>query len=352
MMSRLTSFASRRAPHALAASGAARFGTLGVLATLFAVAWVGCGPGSDNRYYCDSTGCFECDAYGCTTVHAPERKPCTGGGSCETGSLCTASGCAQSCSNDVPCGKGEVCKGGLCASPSEELGGTIECTAKADCPNGTCVAGACRACGGTAGPCPCSTATDCSSPDQICVSGLCTAPTNTCTFSSECGQGKVCADSRCLTSCEAAPCSNGAQCEKGVCVPPTTPTCSTDAECSGNTPRCMAGSCRKACASGSECGTGEFCDQGACIVDTRPKSNCTDDSQCGGTATTPKKCMGGFCKFTCTAEQGDAYCRTIDNRIGSCAKDLVCRSAAEANAACRATSDCTGGKNCIDNQCR
>ena len=105
----------------------------------------------------------------------------------------------------------------------------------------------------------------------------------------------------------------------------------------------------KACTGDAECGGGKYCNQGACVVDTRPKPNCTSDTQCGGTAATPKKCLGGFCKYTCESDQ---YCRTIDNRIGYCAKDGVCRTAAEANATCFGPDDCGPGKACIDNTCR
>jgi len=105
----------------------------------------------------------------------------------------------------------------------------------------------------------------------------------------------------------------------------------------------------KACTTDPECGAGKYCNQGACVVDTRPTPNCTSDDQCGGTSATPKKCLGGFCKFTCNA---DAYCRTIDTRIGYCAKDNVCRTAAEANASCTSASQCPSGQSCIDNSCR
>jgi hypothetical protein len=105
----------------------------------------------------------------------------------------------------------------------------------------------------------------------------------------------------------------------------------------------------KSCTIDQECGPGQFCDQGACVIDTRPKPNCTNDTQCGGTSATPKKCLDGYCKYTCTSDQ---YCRTIDGRIGFCAKDGVCRSEAEATAECLKSSDCAGGQSCIDNHCK
>jgi hypothetical protein len=85
------------------------------------------------------------------------------------------------------------------------------------------------------------------------------------------------------------------------------------------------------------------------VVDTRPKPNCTSDDQCGSTGATPKKCLDGFCKYTCSNDQ---YCRTIDNRIGYCAKDGVCRSATEAQASCTGPGQCPSGQSCIDNACK
>jgi hypothetical protein len=209
------------------------------------------------------------------------------------------------------------------------------------------VSSTCQACGGSAGPCPCTTAAECGA-GQACVAGACTAAENACKFTSECEAGKVCADGQCLASCETTTCGAGFTCDKGVCKPDAAGACTSDAQCSGETSKCLAGACVKPCAGDGECGDGKYCNQGACAVDTRPKPNCTNDAQCGGTAATPKKCVGGFCKYTCSTDQ---YCRTIDTRIGYCAKDGVCRDATEANAACLSSSECAG-KACIDNQCK
>lgn len=322
---------------------------MGVVAAVAAVAWSGCGPGDETRYYCDSAGCYECDAYGCSNVAPPTKTACTGQTSCPPGSVCTAAGCTVTCSDAVPCPKGEVCKSGLCSAPGTDPGPKKDCTTKDDCGDGkACIAGACEACGGSAGPCPCSKPSDCSGGLE-CVAGSCTAPTNSCTYSSECSDGKICADGQCLVSCEATPCAPGFACEKGVCQPETpTSGCTTDTQCPQDAPQCVGGSCVKACTLDPECGDGKFCDQGACVLDTRPKPNCTDDAQCGGSGA-PRKCLGGFCKYTCTT---DPYCRTIDNRIGFCAPDLVCRSEAEAKAQCLNSTQCTGGAICIDNVCK
>ncbi len=205
MMSRLASLAgSMLAPVSRASNVSKRSAVVAALAAFGTVAWAGCGSGAETRYYCDSTGCFDCDAYGCSSVTPPAHQACTGAASCGPGSVCTASGCTQTCSDGVPCAKGEVCKAGLCAGPTVDPGAKKDCTTKADCPNGTCVAGAREACGGTAGPCPCKAAADCSD-GQACVAGACTAPQNTCKFSSECDAGKICADGQCLVTCETTP---------------------------------------------------------------------------------------------------------------------------------------------------
>ena len=329
---------------------------IGVLGTLGVVAWSGCGPGDESRYYCDSTGCFTCDAYGCSPVQAPAHPSCTGNKSCAPGQVCTAIGCTTTCSpqnNGAECEKGDTCQNGFCAPPGKDPGPAKECTTKADCEDGkTCNAGTCESCGGNDGPCPCETTTDCSG-GLTCVAGACTAPQNTCKYSSECADDKVCADGQCLASCESAPCGDGFTCEKGVCKPtPGGPTgCTADAQCTDPAAsKCVSGGCVKSCTGDAECGTGKYCNQGACVVDTRPApAKCTADAECGGTASIPQKCLAGFCKYTCTSDQ---YCRTIDNRIGYCAKDGVCRTASEAGAKCFGPGECDGGKSCIDNQCK
>lgn len=228
--------------------------TSAALATALAgfgvVVWAGCGPGDETRNYCDSNGCYSCDAYGCSDVTPPSAS---------------------------------------------------------------------------------ATPTTTTTPPVATTTPPATTPPDTCKFSSECGDGKVCANGQCLAGCDTStPCATGFTCTKGACQPdsPTTgKTCSLD----------------------TDCPAGDYCNAGTCALDTRPKPNCTTDAQCGGTTGTPKVCLGGFCKYTCTT---DLYCRQIDNRIGYCAKDHVCRNQTEANASCTQSSDCSGGLSCIDNTCK
>ncbi|HRG98224.1 MAG TPA: hypothetical protein PLR99_18360 [Polyangiaceae bacterium] len=312
----------------------------------------GCGPASGDSYYCDATGCYQCDGFGCASVPPPTKAPCQSNAVCGADAVCTTDGCAKKCTTDAACPRGEVCQASVCVAPTTTVPPKPrECSQRSDCAaNASCVSGQCQACGGALGPCACATKADCTGTD-VCVAGSCTPKSATCTFSSECGGSLVCADGQCLAGCDATkPCGAGSQCERGVCKP-TAPGggCSSSAPCpSGNL--CVAGSCAPQCTADPQCGAGKYCNQGACVVDTRPQPNCTGDTQCTGDGSGPPRvCLGGFCKYRCTTDQG---CRTIDSRIGYCAEDLVCRSAQEAKPECRESSQCPTGKLCIDNSCR
>ena len=77
-----------------------RFSAMALAAVTGVIVWSsGCGSG-DERYYCDNTGCYSCDGYGCRNVNPPSNSPCTGNTSCPSGSVCTDTGCVQTCSAD------------------------------------------------------------------------------------------------------------------------------------------------------------------------------------------------------------------------------------------------------------
>ncbi len=273
--------------------------TVAAVATLAlsTFALVGC-PGPNPSNYCDSTGCYECDGYGCH----PANPTVDGGAD----------------------------------------GGT--CTSKADCtPGNDCVGGSCKP---AARPSTCSTKADCKS-TEACVDGTCTAVQNSCTSASECGDGRLCADGQCVASCTNGSCDSGFSCKSGVCIPDVGASCSSDAQCTAAAPVCAGGHCKAQCSIDSECGSGKYCNQGVCSPDTRPKPNCASDNDCGGSGA-PRTCRDGYCRFTCAA---DAYCRTVDARFAAC-KEGVCRTSSEAAPECTGAGECIGGKLCVNNACR
>src|ERR1700690_3490084 len=92
----------------------------------------GCGPG-DTRYYCDASGCYNCDGYGCHPVTPPSNQKCTGDKSCTQNQICTDQGCETICKADADCPQGDVCTSGLCVAPGTNPGKPTQCTTKTDC---------------------------------------------------------------------------------------------------------------------------------------------------------------------------------------------------------------------------
>src|SRR4029077_9430481 len=96
----------------------------------------GCGPG-DTRYYCDNTGCYNCDGYGCHPVSPPPNQQCTGQSQCATNQICTTTGCESVCKADTDCPTGDVCKNNVCVAPSSTTPPVkVVCTTNSDCPTG------------------------------------------------------------------------------------------------------------------------------------------------------------------------------------------------------------------------
>jgi hypothetical protein len=123
--------------------------------------------------------------------------------------------------------------------------------------------------------------------------------------------------------------------------------CSSDASCPSGAPHCVGGTCVPACTTDAQCGTGNYCNQGACVVDTRPKPNCTANTDCN--AANAQKCIDGYCRYSCTA---NSQCAMIDARIAYCAADMVCRTQAEAQPQCTTKAQCAPTQDCIGNVCR
>ena len=60
---------------------AAVFAVLTAIGAVGALGSPGCGSSNDDRYYCDNAGCYQCDAYGCSSVEPPAKQACTGASS-------------------------------------------------------------------------------------------------------------------------------------------------------------------------------------------------------------------------------------------------------------------------------
>ena len=298
----------------------------------------GC-SGATSEYRCDDTGCFDCDGYGCKPVPTPTIDPCgiPGDPICDK-AVCTDLGCLAPCKVDGECEKGLVCKAGLCTPPTITSAKPLVCGSAKDCEKlgagALCIDGAC-----VAAP-PCEGAS--------CA----------CKYSSDCGEGRVCVDSKCATACDPSkPCSTGFECsEKGFCVEGGKPTCGPaagGAACPTGQ-RCVDGRCSAGCASDAQClgadgkpDAAQRCVGGACVPDPRTDPKCAGDAQC---AAGTQKCVDGFCKYTCAS---DDACKAIDSRIGACSPtEKVCRAPEELAAKCTSKADCAAGTSCVGGQCK
>jgi hypothetical protein len=83
------------------------------------------------------------------------------------------------------------------------------------------------------------------------------------------------------------------------------------------------------------------------VVDTRPKPNCSSDSQCN--TAEGQTCVDGYCVFTCTTNQ---ECALHDARIAYCSPAGICVSQAEDMPQCTTQSQCPSGQDCISNTCQ
>jgi hypothetical protein len=282
-----------------------------------AFVWTGCGSDS-SAPICDDAGlnCMVCDGYGCSAV----------------GSTTIDAGVDTGIDTGVIRPHTPHSDAGPKSKPDANTG------TKHDA--GSDVAKT-PACGGTNGPCACTTTSECAT-GQVCQDGSCEAASSVCTYSSDCGGSEVCANGECLNACsQSAPCNDGFTCTDGVCEPnASTSTCSSNADCQESAPYCVAGTCSLACTADSNCPSGDYCDQGACVLDTRPSPDCTGNSDC----LSNQVCESGYCLYSCT---DDNQCQLIDHRFTTCT-DNVCR---EVSANCLSQSDCMAGQSCINNQC-
>ncbi len=279
-------------------------------APLFASGCIGC----DNAdAYCDESGCYVCDSFGCRPVDSTPSG--SGGGVSGTGGSTTSSADGG---------------GSTTGTGGASTGGAGQGGAEPSCDPAVVI-------------CPCGPTGTCDGGLE-CVDGKCLSG---CGFDYECGPGKVCGDGACVPGCDASlPCADGFACVGGGCLPdPTDPQCTTAGDCGGLA--CVDGFCAAACATNAQCPTGQLCDatSGTCFTDTTPKPLCGPSQTCPGVG---QKCLAdGYCHYECTTL---TQCKLVDARFEGC--DMgVCKTAAELSPECTLGDPCPQGQVCVSNAC-
>ena len=203
----------------------------------------------DTWSYCDSTGCYTCDDWGCTSDDpggGGNGWDCYTNYDCAAGCYCTNSGyCEEAgfCSSDNDCANGMVCDDRASCVPAGSNG---DCTDDSDCGNGEfcdelsgyCISSwSCQVdndCGtgyecddrGTCIPVPCTA-------DDDCLAGcFCDTNSGSCIESGMCEPDGTCLDPGMECDVVRNTCT---PCENGDCTPPP-PTCEEivdETECLG-----------------------------------------------------------------------------------------------------------------------
>jgi hypothetical protein len=172
---------------------------------------------------------------------------------------------------------------------------------------------------------------------------------NPCEYSSECGSGRICINSKCVVGCDSTTlCDPGYKCSaKGICeVDVTNPQCSASQPCTGGL-LCVDGLCKGGCSKDTDCTLDEMCElaSATCIKDPQPKPPCVANPSVCGTSQVCDK--NGYCRYPCTDSD---TCVKIDVRISVC-KEGICMSETEANPKCLKKDDCPSGQDCVSNVC-
>lgn len=209
----------------------------------------GC-SGCNEEYYCDETGCYWCDSYGCRPVDPPARADCAHGDyECPPDRpFCTEDGyCVGNCSVDADCPTGLRCISGFCLEPDVVTPPPMH--------PGYC--GGTTACG----------------PGEYCAPSTCCLPVGgiDCCASADCAGGLICDEAR--HECLAPPADAGTD-DAGVPPdatsdgpPPPPPACRSNADCVrdyGDHYLCIDGVCKLPCRTDAECGAGCHCVGGFC----------------------------------------------------------------------------------------
>jgi hypothetical protein len=258
-----------------------------------------CGPGSS----CSPQGFCVADSDASTS-----SGPC---GICAAGTECTLAGGVAQC---LPVGEVDDASVAVDSStsitPVPEDAGTVTGDAAPD--------SAGNSDGGSSGI-ACNGDSECGGGAK-CIDGLCTAPNQLCSDGTQCiSPGDACVDGVCVPTCgtSAALCPTGYQCDfnRGVCLVNPSP-CSSSAQCQGGAV-CVDTRCVAPCASGdtgSQCAAGLVCVNGGCIPEQQARFTCI--SGVNGACDPGSICLRGDCYPTCDADGGGctapgAVCKSV-----------------------------------------
>ncbi len=260
---------------------------------------------------------------GCKKTPPPTCSLGQPGASCSVAGDC----CSNNCTNNV-------CIKDPCSSNGTSCGGA------SDCCTGSCD-GTCNT------PCTlaklgesCNLGTDCctgtcGSPNHICVSNPCTAPSATCALGTDC----------CTGNCD----SGTTTCTNGICgLPDTACTTATASQC-----------CSKQCANdiclrqnpkqnGEQCVDGSECATGYCTP--------TSPGRCADPPLPPPPCSAQG--SSCTTATADSCCSKTCDKNGHCGPLGKCKgvlSSCETNADCcslHCSSPGQIGATCVPDKCR
>jgi hypothetical protein len=297
--------------------------------------------------YDQGSGCNCAAGYTCSTISGAPQ--------------CVAYDCRAS---ELACGTGQTCKDNgagayVCASTVNDCRAT-GCIAGYACTNGSSGVFSCT----STNPNACVADADCATKTgagSLCLGGVCTAPKDLCTDSTQCKGSASCVNGRCTPKC-AATCATGYSCDAntGLCSAGTG-ACGDGTTCS-TSQSCVNTRCVQACATDGSCAAGTVCVAGGCVVDDRPTFFCDQAGTADGTqdkCSVGSVCLHHNCYVSC---ESDASCATVDQFnvcktvTTSSGSHQVCGSTTNLGSQCDPTTTppktCAASQLCIDGFCK
>lgn len=316
--------------------------------------------GDDHRCHVGDCTLWGCSA-GFECVVADNRTAsCVAGGSSGQGGSGGGPDVVY-CGNPDDCEPGETCApDGTCTpGPCDQVlpdNTTLGCIGGYQCERGDDGTASCT----PVNPAACGADADCADLGEgyLCVSGICTAPTDQCFDQTQCAANARCVEGKCTPACSAdADCPDSYRCDEalGVCSEPARP-CAVTNDCGGPDAVCVDGACVPR-SPDSGCPEGEKWVENGCIPDQSGNFVCSADGEQGDCAP-GSICLHRSCYISCDQPNANACdsqppslseCRTVTTSSGV---HHVCGSSQNLGGECDPEAPCGEGKICIDGFCR